>query len=151
MYSATRCMIIDIEVLYIKQCVCAGIFTSVFHHCALALLLFLVFTGRSSRNRGSATSSIPKLISASPAPNVAIQSSGGTNHHQSPPPNAPACCAQYSIPPQLGIVPSPKPRNSSAAQASIIKMVVLTKPATTRLISLGKISNQVSFHLDRIQ
>src|SRR6266566_3731223 len=140
MYSATRCVIINEEVLYIKQGVCVGICANVCSHYATAFLVFLFFTGR---NRGSATSSMPKLISASPAPSVAIQRPGGMNHHQSPPPNAPACCAQYSIPPQLGIVPSPNPRNSSAAQARMIKMVVLTKPATTRLISLGKISKKI--------
>src|SRR5947209_2630214 len=146
MYSATGCVIINEEVLYIKQGVCVGICAHVRNHHATTFLFLLFFTGRSGRNRGSATSSMPKLISASPAPNVAIQRPGGMNHHQSPPPNAPACCAQYSIPPQLGIVPSPNPRNSSAAQARIIKMVVLTKPATTRLISLGKISNKIMRH-----
>src|SRR5947208_12154948 len=110
MYSATGCMIINEEVLYIKQSVCVGICANVCYHYATAFLVFLVFVGRSGRNRGSATSSMPKLISASPAPNVAMQRPGGMNHHQSPPPNAPACCAQYILPLQLGRVPSPKPR-----------------------------------------
>src|SRR5437667_8524771 len=94
--------------------------------------LFRAFLGRiSCLNRGSAISSIPKLMSERPAPRIAIQAPGGTNHHQRPPPNAPACCAQYKILPQLGIVPSPRPSNSSAAQVSTTSMVVLTKPATT--------------------
>src|SRR4249919_2244438 len=147
MYSDARCNIINNEVLYLQHSARLHMYFHIRSHYATAFLVFFFLIGRSGRNRGSATSSIPKLISASPAPNVAIQRPGGMNHHQSPPPNAPACCAQYSIPPQLGIVPSPNPRNSSAAQASIIKMVVLTKPATTRLISLGKISKKIMRHV----
>src|SRR5258708_9035059 len=142
MDRAVRRQVIDSKIFHFEQRVCLN----VRHHYATAFLLFPAFTLRSGRKRGSAISSIPKLMSDRPAPRMAIQAPGGINHHHSPPPNAPACCAQYSMLRQLGIVPSPRPRNSSAPQVSTTKMVELTNPAPPTPTSLAKTSKNTLPH-----
>src|SRR5258706_9705898 len=114
-YCAVRCQVIDIEMLHIEQsigrnscvsfrCHNATIFLAsrvpwwvaptIHFHNATIFLTFATFMGRSGRRRGSAISSMPKLMRDRPAPSMAIQAPGGMNHHHRPPPNAPACCAQ---------------------------------------------------------
>src|SRR5947209_3820362 len=114
MYCAVGCQVIDIEMLHIQQsigrnscvsfrCHNATIFLAlgttakvaltIHFHYATIFLTFATFMGRSGRRRGSAISSIPKLLRDRPAPSMAMQAPGGMNHHQRPL-SAPACCAQ---------------------------------------------------------
>src|SRR5260370_14055501 len=117
MDRAVRCQVIDSEIFHLKQRVCLN----VRYHYATAFLLFPAFTLRSGRKRGSAISSIPKVMSDRPAPRMAIQAPGGINDHQTPPLTSPPSGSQYTMPPQLGTVPSPRPRSSTAPPVSPTK------------------------------
>src|ERR1700719_500816 len=53
--------------------------------------------GRSTRRRGFASSSIPKLMNAKPAQSRATHNPAGTNSHHFPYKSAVLLCAEYKI------------------------------------------------------
>src|SRR5438105_15282935 len=95
MHGPVRREIINAEMIDLKKLVVGLLIRSICRHSYATTFLFLSALGTGSlRNRGLATSSMPKLMRASPAPNTAIQRPGGTNHHQRTSTRAFAFCAQ---------------------------------------------------------
>src|SRR5205823_1015849 len=88
--STVSSTVIHADVLDLQQCfasVSRCIIWAYGSHQAATSLFFMRFTSfdfGSVRRRGFATSSMPKLTKASPAPSTAMHRPGGKNHHHAP-------------------------------------------------------------------